>query len=99
MLREFAYEEITVDASVKKLTAATFKPGDGHSSAQKAFVQVLSAGIRHKLNGTDPSSSTGFAESAGGSFVLENEAEIEGFRFTRSGGADAKLIIAYLRKM
>lgn len=99
MLRQFAYEEITVSTTALGLTAATYAASGGWPCAQRAVVQVLSAGIRFKLNGDSPTSSTGFAESAGSSFTLDNEAEISGFKAIRSGGADAKLIVSYLRNM
>lgn len=99
MLREFAQEEITVSTSVKSLTAATYAASGGWGSAQKAVVQVLNASIRFKLNGDDPTSSTGFGESPGSTFTLDNEAEIIGFRAIRSGGSDAKIIVSYMRKM
>jgi|24BtaG_2_1085350.scaffolds.fasta_scaffold30692_1 hypothetical protein len=99
MLREFAKETITVSSAVKTLTAGTYAASGGWGSAQKALVQVLDAPIRFYLDGTDPTSTTGFGEFAGSSFELEGEAEILGFRAIRAGGSDAKIIVRYLRKM
>jgi hypothetical protein len=99
MLREFAKETITVSTAVKSLTAATYAASGGWGSARKALVQVLGASIRFYLDGTDPTSSTGFAESAGSSFELDGEAEILGFRAIRAGGANATIIVRYLRPM
>jgi len=99
MLREFAQEEITVSNAVKSLTAATYAASGGWGSAQKAVVQVLNATIRFYLNGTTPTTATGFSESAGSSFTLENEAEIIGFRAIRQTSSDAKITVSYLRKM
>ena len=62
-------------------------------------MQVLSASIRFRLDGTTPTSSTGFAESAGSSFELKGEAEILGFKAIRATASDAKIIVAYYRKM
>ena len=61
MLREFAKETITVSNVVKSLTAATYAASGGWGSATKALVQVFNASIRFYLDGTDPSSTTGFA--------------------------------------
>ena len=99
MLRQFAFEEITVSTAVKNLTVATYKASGGWGSAQKAQVQVLNAPIRVKLNGDSPTTTAGFVESNGSSFMLENEAEILGFRAIRDGGSDAKIQVSYLRKM
>ncbi len=97
MLREFDNEEITVSSVVKILTIATYAPADA-PGAKKAIVQVLNASISFYLNGDTPSSASGFNESAGSSFEL-NEAEMVGFRAIRRSGSDAKLVISYLREM
>ena len=99
MLREFAKETITVSNVVKSLTAATYAASGGWGSATKALVQVFNASIRFYLDGTDPSSTTGFGESAGSSFELDGEAEIIGFRAIRASSSDAKIVVRYLRKM
>ncbi len=98
MLRPAAYEEITISSAAKKLTEATYNIS-GWGIAQKAVVQVLDAGIRVKLDGTDPSASTGFAESQGSSFALESVSEIINFRAIRKGGSDGKIIVTYYQKM
>ena len=99
MLRPFAQEEITIDATVGGvgLTAATYAM-TGWGNAQKAVIQVLDASIRIKTDGGAPTSSTGFAESPGNSFELETEAEIVNFKAIRASGSDAKIIVTYYRK-
>ena len=97
MLRPFAQEEITVSTAAVGLTAATYAM-TGWGNAQKAIIQVLNASIRCKTDGGDPTSSTGFAESAGSSFALESEAEIVNFKAIRASGSDAKIIVTYYRK-
>ncbi|KKL96689.1 hypothetical protein LCGC14_1841970 [marine sediment metagenome] len=100
-LRQFNQEELTVDGTVggKSLTASKYAASGGWGSATKAIVQVLSASIRFRLDGTAPTSSTGFAESVGSSFELNGEAEILGFKAIRTSGSDAKIIVAYYRRM
>jgi len=97
MLRPFAQEEITVSTVAVGLTTATYAM-TGWGNAQKAVIQVLTAGIRCRTDGTAPTSSTGFAESVGSSFELENEAEIVNFKAIRSGAGDAKIVVTYYRK-
>ncbi len=97
MLRPFAQEEITVSTAAVGLTAATYVM-TGWGNAQRAVIQVLTAGIRCRIDGANPTSSTGFAESVGSSFELTSEAEIVNFKAIRSGAADAKIIVAYYRK-
>ena len=101
MLRVFAHEELTIDATVGgiALTAATYAASSGWPMAQKAVIQVLSASIRVRIDGTAPTSTTGFAESPGSSFELNGEAEIVNFRAIRSSSSSAKIIVDYLRKM
>ena len=101
MLRSFNHEELTIDATVGgiPLTAAKYAASGGWGSAQKALVQVLNAAIRVRHDGTAPTSTTGFAESPGSSFMLENEAEILNFRAIRSTSSSGKIIVDYLRKM
>ena len=101
MLRQFNQEELTIDATVGgiPLTPAKYAASGGWGSAIKAVVQVLNASIRVRLDGTAPTSSTGFAESSGSSFELEGEAEIIGFKAIRSSSSSAKITVAYYRKM
>lgn len=98
-MRQFNQEEITVSSISKALTAATYAASGGWGSATKAVVQVLSASIRFRLDGTAATNTTGFAESAGSSFELNGEAEILGFRAIKATGSDAKIIVTYYRKM
>lgn len=100
-LRQFNQEELTIDATVGgiPLTPAKYAASGGWGSAIKAVVQVLSASIRFRLDGTAATATAGFAESAGSSFELNGEAEIIGFKAIRVSGSSAKIIVSYYRNM
>lgn len=98
MLREFAYEEVTVSSTSKELTAATYQPTTGQG-AKQARILVTGGNINVRSDGTAPTSTVGTPYKAGNLIVLESQAEIVDFRAIKSGALDAVLRVSYLRNV
>ena len=79
----FADEAITVTATAKKLTPATFEDSDG--IAKRAVITIESGGqIRYRYNGSDPTSSVGHLMTPFGVIILNTTTSIKNFRIAAS---------------
>jgi hypothetical protein len=89
----FAYESITVDSTVKSLTAATYTDTDGNT-AVSALITIETAQIRWRRDG-GPTSSEGHTANPMDIINLNNASDIRNFRATRIGSASATIRISY----
>ncbi len=99
----YAFETITVDGTVKQLTATKLKPYStqaqrdmGH--ARLVLITVETHDVRYTLDGTDPvSGTTGHIIPAGGALSFANFQALLNYKFTREGGSSATFQVTYLR--
>lgn len=96
MLRQFAYEEVTVAATSVGLTATTYQPSTGQGAC-RAIITIEGANIRHRSDGTAPTATVGESGRAGTQITLENQQEIVDFRAIREKDTSATLRVAYFR--
>jgi hypothetical protein len=83
------FEQITIEATAKVLTAAEYK------NAQKASISVETADIRYRLDGTAPTATIGKLAEDGDEIILESAEDIKNFKAIRTGSVSAVLNIDY----
>lgn len=81
-----SFQEVTVGAAAVALTVPT--------GATRADIQVQAQPLRYRVDGTNPTSTVGFAAAADEWVVLQGE-ELGLARFIRSGGSDALLAVQW----
>lgn len=82
----FAFEALTVSSTSLGFTSATY------GAADYAHIYVDTADIRFRLDGGTASTSNGIPSGVHDEIILENAAEIAGFRAIRDGGTDSTLV-------
>lgn len=87
-----AFETITVSTSAIGFTAATFG-----KERTRALVTVEDAGVRYRVDGTDPSPTVGHHLDPGDTLDLDSFMQLKKARFVRRDGADATLSCSYGR--
>lgn len=87
----FAYESITVDATVGgvALTAGTY------DDARSAEMTLETGQIRIRSDGTDPTATEGRIVEIGDIIVLNSAAQIAGFKAIRTGATSGVLKVEY----
>ena len=88
------FEEITVDDTVKVLTASIYAPAQGRQ-ASRAMITAEGGNIRYRIDGGNPTSSSGHLATEGEIFALESIYEIKNFKATRAGSASGKIVVTY----
>ena len=92
----FAYESLTVAATAKIMTVATYKPATTESShAKRAFITVETAQVRYRYDGTDPTSSEGHILNVNDVLILTGIGNLSKFRAIRTGGTSGVLKVTY----
>jgi hypothetical protein len=100
LLRAFARERITVDNTVKTLTAATFNPEPEQTSKQAllARVTVEAQPLRYTEEGTDPvATTTGTLAAANDIIYLKGLGAIHKAKFTRDTATSSTIEVVYFR--
>lgn len=104
------HEAITVSTSAIGLTAGKLTTANlanavsGEQSyievkrVSKALITVETDLVRFRIDGTNPTSSTGHQLSAGDSLEISGFQNLTNIRFIRSGAADATIRITYYRR-
>jgi len=93
LMSAFAFESITVSASVKKLTLETLKDSDGN--ALRAIITTESAQIRWTYDGTTPTSSVGHLANPFTTIILMTTSNIKNFRAIRASSSNATIRVTY----
>ncbi|MFA5143991.1 MAG: hypothetical protein WC522_07510 [Candidatus Omnitrophota bacterium] len=88
------FEEVTVDDTVKVLTASIYAPAQGRQ-ASRAMITVEGGNIRYRVDGGNPTSASGHLATEGDIFALESIYEIKNFKATRVSTASGKLVVSY----
>lgn len=88
-LTPFAFESITATTTVKTLNSTTY------ASAIAASVEVQSASIRYRVDGTSPSTSVGHLAGDGDYIILESSGEIANFRMVLGSTTTATVAVTY----
>jgi hypothetical protein len=96
-LDTFAFEQVTVDDTADALTAATYDPASGNGPAIVAMIQVETAQVRYRIDGTNPTATVGTLLDAGDELVVWGTMDIQSIRFIRTGGVSATLNVHYAR--
>lgn len=92
VLNQIGFEALTVS------TAAVALTGVSGSRPTKVRIHVLTADVRFRADGTDPTATVGTLARAGSTIdQLEHDWRqwIENVKFIRTGGADATLEVEY----
>jgi len=92
------YEELTAGASVAGFSADKINPETGpyaRMSARAVLVSSENGDIRFRIDGGEPSASSGHYLTSGDALVLTGTQAIQQFRAIRSGETDAVLLVTY----
>jgi hypothetical protein len=92
------YEEVTVGTSGVGLSADKINPVTGpyaRMSARAALVSSENGDTRFRIDGGQPSASSGHYLTSGDTLVLTGTQAIQQFRAIRSGDTDAVLRVTY----
>lgn len=94
-----SFEKLTVSTSVVSLTSSYINPTPGQEGAGThpscAYITVEGGSVRFRVDGVDPTTTTGHACSDQDIVVLDTRLALEQFRVIRSGDQDATLQVTY----
>jgi hypothetical protein len=96
-LEAFAHEAITVAATSLGLTAATWQNPTTGSAAKMAVIDCETANVRYRVDGTDPTATTGHPLNAGSQMKVWGAADLAVIEFIREGATSATLRVTYYR--
>ncbi len=80
------FETLTVSTSVKQITVAL-------RANNRAFITTEDEAVRFRVDGGDPTSSTGHRLLLNDPLELEGQDELENFRAIRQNGSDATVSV------
>jgi len=92
----FAYEKITVGATVASLSSTEYQPS-GEVAAHRAVITCEDATCRYRYDGVDPTATEGHQLTPGNVIELEGINNIRRFRAIRDTATDSVLRITYER--
>lgn len=92
-LNPSAYEAITVSTVAIGFTAALIR-----GSVVGAFVTLETGQVRFRMDGVDPSSTTGHLLEIGQSLTLKSRAAVEKIKFIKTGDISGALKVTYLNE-
>lgn len=95
LFKAFAFETITVDNTVKSLTAATYKVDSGGEKAKRALITCEDAQIRYLYTGGTPTASVAHILNPMDVLVLTGSDNISNFKCIRKGSVSGTLMITY----
>ncbi len=90
--------ETRLTSETLTVSAASVQLPNIPAAATGAQIQVQGADVRVKINGTDPTATSGFIQSDTSFIILETRAEVLACRAIRGGATDATLYIEYIQK-
>jgi len=93
-LNPSAYEAITVSTAAIGFTAALIR----ERSVVGAFITLETGQIRFRMDGIDPSSTTGHLLEIGQSLTLKSKAAVEKIKFIKTGDTSGALKVTYLNE-
>lgn len=88
------FEEINVDSGVVSLNAAIYNPSSG-TPAARAFITAEAGAMRYRVDGQNPTASTGHALLDSDFLELESIYLIKNFRAIKSTEATGKISVTY----
>jgi hypothetical protein len=92
----YDYESISVTDSAVGFTAAKITPtSNNHKIPQEAVFSVETASIRVRMDGTDPTASTGLLIPSGTIFTVTGQTDIRRFKAIRDGSTSATIEVLY----
>lgn len=99
-MRVIAFETITVDDTVKSLTLANYDPETikfpgAVSAAPAALITAEGCDMRYRLDGQDPTASTGHLLKTGEDLKFKFLAQLKNFKVIRTGGTSGILQVSY----
>ena len=96
-LEAFAHEAITVAGVAIGFTAATHLNPTTGQAARMARCDLETAPVRYRLDGTDPTASTGHPLPAGSELEVWGTADMKSITFIRETSTSATLRVTYYR--
>ena len=93
-LNPSAYEAIAVSTSAIGFTATLIR----ERSVVGAFITLETGQVRFRMDGTDPSSTTGHLLEIGQSLTLKSRAAVEKIKFIKTGDTSGALKVTYLNE-
>lgn len=88
-----AKEEITVSSTAKTLTSATY------GNYTRALIQCQDANVRYWLDGSTPTTTSGYVLYRGEYLELHSATELENFKAIRDDSTDAVLAVSYYKPL
>lgn len=95
-INPFAFEQQTIDATARSLTATVYAP-TGQVPAAAAFITTETADLRFRVDGIDPTAAVGHKLVATSTLTLCGRTAIANFRGIRTGATSADLSASYFR--
>lgn len=93
------FEKITVSTNVVALTSSYMSPSAGQEGAGNhpscAYITIEGGSMRFRVDGEDPTTTTGHACGDQDIIVLDTRSALEQFRAVRSGDQDAVIQVTY----
>lgn len=83
----FGHEKLTVDATVRSLTV----PND----VNFASIEVETAAIRYRLDGTDPATAVGVLVTNGDHITVYGKDTLDGIKMVEATSTDAVINVSY----
>lgn len=101
-LRPFAFETLSpTDVALASCTEATFTQKQNNATAQparEATFSVMDQAVRFRIDGGDPTQSTGHYAPVGAYFTLATSTSIKNFKVIAIGsGVTAKVSVTYFQ--
>lgn len=95
----YDHEAITISTTAIGFTSTKVVPDNDQNPrpAFEAYVTVETDKVRYRLDGTDPTSTTGHELAAGDTLTITGTNNIRRAKFIRSGTGDATLRVTYSR--
>ena len=93
-----AYEKLTVANASKALTATSYAPVSGTLKgrhAKSALINVETAPLRFRLDGTAPTTTEGTLMDIGDTILVRGEFNITNFHAIRTTGTSAVITVQY----
>ncbi|MDP2942403.1 MAG: hypothetical protein Q8O36_02680 [Candidatus Omnitrophota bacterium] len=94
MSKVMAHEQVTVDTEVVQLTPAIYNPPTG-SGASQAIIHAEGGDMRYRVDGQDPTPSSGILLEEGDIVELPTIYHIKNFKAIKVNSPSGKLIVTY----
>jgi hypothetical protein len=94
-LEAFAFETISVAGTAVGFTAATWRDPSSGSAAKLAVVDIETAAIRWRADGTDPTATVGHPVGIGGQIKVYGGEDLTSFKMIRQGSTASASVTYY----